>query len=244
MNTTGAKHLSRNWEGWGDGVVRATTILAVHRDGQTAMAADGQVTVGDIVMKHTARKLRLLYNETVIAGFAGAVADALTLFEKFEAQLERYRGNLRKAAVELTKEWRTDRYLRRLEAQLIVADATGLLVLSGEGDVIEPDGGAVAIGTGGPYALAAARALLAHTTMPADEIARVALEIAGQLCIFTNDNITLYVINSGAPAEGVPVAEEGSPAPDDGAAPARRAPPRRRSRRTPAPVPAVEGAQG
>lgn len=238
--------MSQIWQGWGDGVVHATTILAVHRDGQTAMAADGQVTIGDVVMKHTARKLRLLYNETVIAGFAGAVADALTLFEKFEAQLERYRGNLRKAAVELTKEWRTDRYLRRLEAQLIVADATGLLVLSGEGDVIEPDGGAVAIGTGGPYALAAARALLTHTAMPAEEIARVSLEIAGQLCIFTNDNITLYVINSGSPAEGAgaPTAEEETPSAGDGAAPARRAPPRRRSRRTPTPLPAVEGTPG
>jgi ATP-dependent HslUV protease subunit HslV len=235
--------LSRIWQGWGDGVVHATTIIAVHRDGQTAMAADGQVTVGDIVMKHTARKLRLLYNETVIAGFAGAVADALTLFEKFESQLERYRGNLRKAAVELTKEWRTDRYLRRLEAQLIVADASGLLVLSGEGDVIEPDGGAVAIGTGGPYALAAARALLAHTEMPAVEIARVALEIAGQLCIFTNENITLYQINSGSGEEKA-TPEDSAPPEEAGAAPARRPTPRRRSRRTPAPIPAVEGAQG
>jgi ATP-dependent HslUV protease subunit HslV len=244
MNTRGEKRLSQIWQGWGDGVVHATTIIAVHRDGQTAMAADGQVTVGDVVLKHTARKLRLLYNETVIAGFAGAVADALTLFEKFESQLERYRGNLRKAAVELTKEWRTDRYLRRLEAQLIVADATGLLVLSGEGDVIEPDGGAVAIGTGGPYALAAARALLAHTELPAAEIARVALEIAGQLCIFTNENITLYQINNGSTAEGTAPPEEGSVAEEVGAAPARRAPTRRRPRRTPTPVPAVEGAQG
>src|SRR6478672_5355244 len=162
-----------------DGPLRphATTIIAVRKDGRVAMAGDGQVTIGEVVFKHTARKLRMLYNDQVIAGFAGAVADALTLFEKFEAQLDRYRGNLRKAAVELTKEWRTDRYLRRLEAQLIVADSAGLLVLSGEGDVIEPDEGIVAIGTGGPYALAAARALLTHTAMPAGEIARVSLEI-------------------------------------------------------------------
>jgi ATP-dependent HslUV protease subunit HslV len=241
MQTRGEQRLSRIWEGWGDGVVHATTIIAVHRDGQTAMAADGQVTVGDIVMKHTARKLRLLYNETVIAGFAGAVADALTLFEKFEGQLERYRGNLRKAAVELTKEWRTDRYLRRLEAQLLVADASGLLVLSGEGDVIEPDGGAVAIGTGGPYALAAARALLAHTEMPAAEIARVALEIAGQLCIFTNENITLYQIDSSSKGEKA-TPDAATPPDEAGAAPAPRPAPRRR-RRTPAPIPAVEGGQ-
>ncbi len=234
--------MSRTWQGWGDGVVHATTIIAVQRDGQTAMAADGQVTVGDIVLKNTARKLRLLYNESVIAGFAGAVADALTLFEKFESQLDRYRGNLRKAAVELTKEWRTDRYLRRLEAQLIVADASGLLILSGEGDVIEPDGGAVAIGTGGPYALAAARALLAHTTMPADEIARVAMEIAGQICIFTNDNITLYVINSSPAADGTAdgKAVEEDTAPPEEAPPAPRAPVRRRTRRVPAPVPIAD----
>lgn len=234
--------MSQNWQGWGDGVVHATTIIAVQRDGQTAMAADGQVTVGDIVMKHTARKLRLLYNETVIAGFAGAVADALTLFEKFEAQLERYRGNLRKATVELTKEWRTDRYLRRLEAQLIVADATGILVLSGEGDVIEPDGGAVAIGSGGPYALAAARALLAHTTQSAEEIARISLEIAGQLCIFTNNNITLFVINKDTPAEGSPTAEAGTP-PDEAPPALARPAPRRRTRRVPPPVPAGDGAE-
>ncbi len=237
--------MSRNWQGWGDGVVHATTIIAVQRDGQTAMAADGQVTVGDIVLKNTARKLRLLYNESVIAGFAGAVADALTLFEKFESQLDRYRGNLRKAAVELTKEWRTDRYLRRLEAQLIVADSSGLLILSGEGDVIEPDGGAVAIGTGGPYALAAARALLAHTTMPADEIARVAMEIAGQICIFTNDNITLYVINSGPAADGTATdgkaVEEDTAPPEETPTPlAPRAPVRRRTRRVPAPQPIAD----
>jgi len=150
----------------------ATTIIAVRKGGQVAMAGDGQVTIGDVVLKHTARKLRPLYQDRVLAGFAGAVADALTLFEKFEAQLERYRGNLRKAAVELTKEWRTDRYLRRLEAQLIVADSENLLLVSGEGDVIEPDEGVIAIGTGGPFALAAGMALLANTEMDAATVAR------------------------------------------------------------------------
>ena len=232
--------MSRTWQGWGDGVVRSTTIVGVHRDGQTAMAADGQVTVGDVVMKHTARKLRLLYNDSVVAGFAGAVADALTLFEKFESQLGHYRGNLRKAAVELTKEWRTDRFLRRLEAQLIVADADGLLILSGEGDVIEPDAGIAAIGTGGPYALAAAQALLDHTTLPAADIARIALEIAGKLCIYTNDQITLYTIQR-APGEE-PVATEQppeggeihpAPAEPEATPPPRRAPARRRARPAP-----------
>ena len=175
-------------------MILSTTILAVRRGGTVAMAGDGQVTVGDVVMKRSARKIRKLHGERVLAGFAGAVADALTLFEKFEAQLQRHKGNLRKSAVELTKEWRTDRYLRRLEAQLIVADPGQLLILSGEGDVIEPDDGAVAIGTGGSYALAAARALLQHTDLPAEEIARSALQIAAELCIYTNDNITIYSI--------------------------------------------------
>src|SRR6476620_898748 len=141
----------------------ATTIIAVRKDGQVAMAGDGQVTIGDVVLKHTARKLRPLYPDRVLAGFAGAVADALTLFEKFEAQLDEHSGNLRKSAVELTKEWRTDRYLRRLEAQLLVADSEQILVLSGEGDVVEPDEGVIAIGSGGPFALAAAKAYLDGT---------------------------------------------------------------------------------
>jgi ATP-dependent HslUV protease subunit HslV len=177
-------------------MILSTTILAVRRGDTVAMAGDGQVTVGDVVMKHSARKIRKLHGERVLAGFAGAVADALTLFEKFEAQLQRHKGNLRKAAVELTKEWRTDRYLRRLEAQLIVADPSQLLILSGDGDVIEPDDGAVAIGTGGSYALAAARALLQHTDLPAEEIARAALLIAADLCIYTNSNITIFSIES------------------------------------------------
>jgi ATP-dependent HslUV protease, peptidase subunit HslV len=180
-------------------MIISTTILAVRRGDTVAMAGDGQVTVGDVVLKHQARKIRKLFGERVLAGFAGAVADALTLFEKFEGQLERHRGNLRKAAVELTKEWRTDRYLRRLEAQLIVADPTQLLVLSGDGEVIEPDDGAVAIGSGGSYALAAARALLQHTELTAPEIAQSALQIAGEMCIYTNTNIALYTIEPEGP---------------------------------------------
>lgn len=174
-------------------MILSTTILAVRRDDTVAMAGDGQVTIGDVVMKHSARKIRKLFKDRVLAGFAGSVADALTLFDKFEAQLERNKGNLRKSSVELAKEWRTDRYLRRLEAQLIVADPTQLLILSGEGEVIEPDDGAVAIGSGGSYALAAARALLQHTTMPAEEIAKAALQIAGDLDIYTNNNIVVYI---------------------------------------------------
>ncbi|MCL5959765.1 MAG: ATP-dependent protease subunit HslV [Chloroflexi bacterium] len=170
-------------------MIRATTVIAVRRDGRVAMAGDGQVTVGEVVMKHRAKKIRTLYHNKVLAGFAGAVADALTLFDKFEVQIERYSGNLRKAAVELTKEWRTDRYLRRLQAWLIVADANQLLVLSGEGEVIEPDDTVVAIGSGGAYAQAAALALLHHTDMAASDIARVAMHIAADLCIYTNNEI-------------------------------------------------------
>src|SRR5919199_2167878 len=168
-------------------MILSTTILAVRRGETVAMAGDGQVTVGDVVMKRSARKIRKLHGERVLAGFAGAVADALTLFDKFESQLQRNKGNLRKSAVELTKEWRTDKYLRRLEAQLVVADPTQLLVLSGDGDVIEPDDSVVAIGSGGSYALAAARALLRHTELPVEEVANEALRIAADLCIYTND---------------------------------------------------------
>jgi ATP-dependent HslUV protease subunit HslV len=176
--------------------IHATTILGVQRDGVVAMAGDGQVTVGDVVMKHGARKIRPLADGTVIAGFAGAVADALTLFSKFEAQLRAGDGNLRRAAVELAKEWRTDRYLRRLEAQLIVGDGESILVLSGEGDVIEPDDGVAAIGSGAPYATAAAKALLAHTDLPAREIALRAMEIAADLCIFTNNRFTIEEVGN------------------------------------------------
>jgi ATP-dependent HslUV protease subunit HslV len=175
-------------------MILATTILAVLRGGTVTMAGDGQVTMGDVVMKHSARKIRRLYRERVLAGFAGAVADALTLFEKFDSQLERNKGNLRKSAVDLTKEWRTDRYLRRLEAQLIVADPGQLLVLSGDGEVIEPDDGVVAIGSGGSYALAAARALVRNTDLPSAEIARLAMEIAGEMDIYTNNNIAFFTL--------------------------------------------------
>ena len=179
-------------------IVRSTTILGVRRNGVVAMAGDGQVTVGDVVLKHGARKIRMLYDGAVVAGFAGAVADALTLFSKFESQLKMSEGNLRKASVELTKEWRTDRYLRRLEAQLIVGDGESLLVLSGEGDVIEPDDGIVAIGSGAPYATAAAKALLAHTDLAAREIVEAAMAIAAELCIFTNDRITIATVDGAA----------------------------------------------
>lgn len=172
-------------------MILATTILAVRRGNQVAMAGDGQVTMGDVVVKHTARKIRRLYHDQVLAGFAGAVADAMALFDKFEGHLEKQNGNLKKAAVDMAKEWRTDRYLRRLEATLIVADRQDLLLVSGEGEVIEPDEGVVAIGSGGPYAHAAAKALLDYTTLPAVEIARIAMEIAATLCIYTNNKIAI-----------------------------------------------------
>lgn len=177
----------------------ATTIVAVKRGGQVAVAGDGQVTIGDVVLKHNARKLRTLFDGQVIAGFAGAVADALTLFSKFESQLDAWDGNLRKAAVELTKEWRTDRYLRRLEAQLIVADADSLLLLSGEGDVIEPDDGIVAIGSGAPFATSAAKALLQHTELSAEDIVKAAMSVTADICIFTNHQITVEVVQADEP---------------------------------------------
>jgi len=169
----------------------ATTILAVSREDGVAMAGDGQVTFGEVVMKHGARKIRTLQDGTIIAGFAGAVADALTLIEKFEAQLKAWDGNMRRAAVELAKEWRTDRYLRRLEAQLLIAEVGSVLLISGDGDVIEPDDGVAAIGSGAPYATAAARALLKHTELGAREIAISAMEIAAELCIYTNNHFSM-----------------------------------------------------
>lgn len=172
-----------------------TTILAVKRGDTVAMAGDGQITFGDTVMKRQTKKVRALGDGRVIAGFAGAVADALTLFEKFEAQLDEFHGNIRKSAVELAKEWRTDRYLRRLEAQLLVADSEQILVISGEGDVVEPDEGVIAIGSGGPFALAAASALLNHTTMSAKEIVEAAMLEAAKLCIYTNDQITVLTVD-------------------------------------------------
>jgi ATP-dependent HslUV protease subunit HslV len=180
------------------GEIHATTILAVRHGGTVALAGDGQVTVGEMVMKNRARKIRRLLGGRVLAGFAGSTADALTLFDKFEAMLERYQGNLRRAAVELTKEWRTDKYLRRLEAMLLVADRDQLLVLTGDGDVIEPDDGVAAIGSGGSYAQAAARALVRHTQLSAAEVARSAMEIAAAMCIYTNDNIVLFTLDDGA----------------------------------------------
>lgn len=174
--------------------IHATTILSVRRDGVVAMAGDGQVTVGDVVLKHGARKIRPLADGMVLAGFAGAVADALTLFSKFETQLKGSEGNVRRAAVELAKEWRSDRYLRRLEAQLIVGDGESILVLSGEGDVIEPDDGIAAIGSGAPYATAAAKALMMHTELTAREIVESAMQVASELCIFTNDRFTIETV--------------------------------------------------
>ena len=171
--------------------MHATTILAVRRNGKTAIAGDGQVTVGDTVMKHNARKVRKMYNDRIVAGFAGATADAFTLFEKFEAKLEQYHGNLTRAAVELAKDWRTDKVLRRLEALMIVADAERSFILSGTGDVIEPEDGIAAIGSGGPYALAAARALAAHTSLSARQTVEAAMQIAGDICIYTNKEITV-----------------------------------------------------
>ncbi|MCR3923371.1 MAG: ATP-dependent protease subunit HslV [Firmicutes bacterium] len=173
----------------------ATTIVAALKNGRCAMAGDGQVTFGgNTVMKHQAVKVRRIYQGKVLAGFAGSVADAFTLFEKYEEQLDKYQGNLRRAAVELAKEWRMDRVLRRLEALLLVGDATSLLVISGNGEIIEPDDGVTAIGSGGAYALAAARALHRHTDMDAGEIAKRAMEIAAEICIYTNDRIVLEVL--------------------------------------------------
>ncbi len=169
----------------------ATTVLAVHSGNGVAMAGDGQVTLGQTVVKHGAKKIRRLYNNRVLAGFAGAVADAFTLFSLFEAKLEEYDGQLVRAAVELAKEWRTDRRLRQLEALLLVADKDHLLMVSGSGEVIEPDDGIAAIGSGGSYALAAARALKTHSSLSVGDIAREALKIAAQICIYTNEQICL-----------------------------------------------------
>jgi ATP-dependent HslUV protease subunit HslV len=174
----------------------ATTIVAVKRGGQVAIAGDGQVTVGDVVMKHRAGKVRRLFHDEIIVGFAGAVADAFTLFDKFEQQLEKHQGNLLRAAVGLSREWRTDRYLRHLEAMLLVANASQLLLLSGDGEIIEPDDDVAAIGSGGPFAHAAARALVQNTELTAPEVARRALEIAASLCIYTNDHITVQTLDT------------------------------------------------
>jgi ATP-dependent HslUV protease subunit HslV len=174
-------------------MIRSTTVIAVLRDGKVAVAADGQVTMGEqgTIMKHTARKVRRLSNENVIAGFAGSVADAQALQDRFESKLEQFPNNLRRAAVEFAKDWRTDRILRNLNAMMIVAEPETLLVLSGDGNVIEPDDGIAGIGSGGAFALAAARALRKHTQMDAEEIAREALMTAAEICVYTNDKIVI-----------------------------------------------------
>lgn len=174
--------------------VRGTTILAVRKDGRTAIAGDGQVTIDSTIMKQGARKVRRLFQDRVVAGFAGAAGDALALFERFEAKLDAAAGNLPRAAYELVKDWRTERSLRQLAALLVVADRDHLLLVSGNGDLIEPDDGMTAIGSGGPYALAAARALARHTGFSAEEIAREALDIAAGICIYTNREVTVEVV--------------------------------------------------
>jgi ATP-dependent HslUV protease subunit HslV len=174
---------------------QGTTIVAIKKEGRVAVGGDGQVTLGQsVIMKNSARKVRRLYHDQVVAGFAGSVADAFTLFDKFENKLEEYHGNLTRSAVELAKEWRTDRMLRHLEALLIVADKENLLVISGSGEVIEPDDGIAAIGSGGNYALAAARALMRHTDMSAGAVAMEAMLIAASICVFTNDQIVIEEI--------------------------------------------------
>lgn len=176
-------------------VIRATTILSVRRDGNVALGGDGQVTMGDSIVKNTAQKVRTLRDGDVLVGFAGAVADAFTLFEKLEQKLERFPANVTKAVVELAKDWRMDRYLRRLNALLLVADRDHLFLISGEGEVIEPDDHALAIGSGGSYAMAAARALLGNSDLSAADIVRRSLEIAGEICIYTNQEITVLELN-------------------------------------------------
>lgn len=177
-------------------IIHGTTVLCVRHKGKLAIAADGQVTMGTTVMKANARKIRRMYNDQVLTGFAGATADSLTLFEKFEARLQEYRGNLTRAAVELAKDWRTDRVLRRLEALMIVADREHSFLLSGTGDVIEPEDGLLAIGSGGPYALAAARALIRHSSLEAPELVREAMQIAAGLDIYTNQEIVVEELKS------------------------------------------------
>jgi ATP-dependent HslUV protease, peptidase subunit HslV len=172
-------------------LVRSTTVLSIRRNSQVVLAGDGQVTLGESVIKHTAKKIRRLYQDKILAGFAGSTADAFSLFSRFESKLDQYHGNLGRAAVELAKDWRTDKFLRHLEALLLVCDKDQTFLLSGQGDVIEPDGGIAAIGSGGPYAQAAAEALANHTEMSARQIAEEAMKIAGKMCIYTNDNVTI-----------------------------------------------------
>src|SRR5512133_3350469 len=173
------------------GRIRSTTVLCVRRNGKVVMAGDGQVSMRDHVMKHSARKIRRLYQEKILAGFAGSTADAFSLFSRFESKLEQYHGNIGRGAVELAKDWRTDKFLRHLEALLLVSDKEQNFLLSGQGDVIEPDTGIAAIGSGGPYAQAAAQALALHTQLSARQIAEEAMKIAGGMCIYTNDKVTI-----------------------------------------------------
>ena len=180
-------------------LVRSTTALCVRRDGHVVLAGDGQVTLGEGVIKHTAKKIRRLYQEKVLAGFAGSTADAFSLFSRFESKLEQYHGNIGRAAVELAKDWRTDKFLRHLEALLLVCDHNQTFLLSGQGDVIEPDGGIAAIGSGGPYAMAAAQALADHTKLSARQIAEEAMKVAGKMCFYTNDKVTLEELGGEAP---------------------------------------------
>jgi ATP-dependent HslUV protease, peptidase subunit HslV len=172
-------------------MIRSTTIICVRRDGRVALAGDGQVSQDATILKHTARKVRRLYNGKVVAGFAGATSDAFALFARFEAKLEEYKGNLSRAAIELAKDWRLDKALRQLQALMIVADLETSFLISGTGDVIQPDDGIIAIGSGGPYALAAARALISHTKLPAKDIALEAMAIAAGICVYTNDKVTV-----------------------------------------------------
>jgi len=176
-------------------IIRSTTVVGVIKDGKAVIGSDGQVTMGNTVMKHTTKKVRKLYNDTVLAGFAGSTSDAFTLFERFDGKLEQYKGNLSRAAVELAKDWRTDKYLRRLEALLAVVNNEQALILSGTGDVIEPDDKIVAIGSGGPYALSAAKMLMKYTDLSAREIVEESLKMAAEICIYTNDNISIEELN-------------------------------------------------
>jgi ATP-dependent HslUV protease, peptidase subunit HslV len=180
-------------------MIHATTVIAVRHGGKVAMAGDGQVTFNNMVLKHGARKVRRIYHDQILAGFAGAAADAFALFTKFEAKLEEYRGNLPRAAVELAKDWRTDRVLRRLEALLAVADLENSLIVSGTGDVIEPDDGIIGIGSGGGFALSAARALIKHSDLSARDIVAEAMRIASEICVFTNTQITVEELSPPSP---------------------------------------------
>src|SRR5687767_13448627 len=177
-----------------DSVIHATTVICVRRDGNVAMAGDGQVTIGNTVMKHGAAKVRRMYHDKILAGFAGSAADAFALFSRFESKLEEYRGNLERSVVELAKDWRLDKYLRQLQAFLIVANNEKAFLISGTGDLIQPDDGILAIGSGGSFALAAARALMQHTQMTAAEVAKESMLVASQICIYTNDNITVETL--------------------------------------------------